>query len=103
MISEIMIYSQKFAKANSSVYHIRNYFTWFNIDYISFVDNKSRDSRVFLFKYCYSTSEYYELVKFCNLCNLNIKGWRDDCLIVIESKNKNLNKNIIINLRKNYK
>lgn len=100
MTSGIMIYGQGFAKANSTVYHIRNYFTWLNIDYISFVDNKSRDSKVFLFKYCYSTSEYYELVKFCNSYNLNIKEWRDDYLLVIESKNSNLNKNIIIHLRK---
>lgn len=99
MISEIMIYSQKFVKQNGLVNHIRNYFKWLNVDYISFVDNKSKDSKVFLFKYCYSTSEYYELVKFCNSYNLNIKEWGDNYLVIIESKNSKLNKNIIINLR----
>ncbi len=100
MTTEIMIYSQKFAKQNSLVNHIRNYFKWLNIDYISFINNKSKDSKVFLFKYCYSTSEYYELVKFCNSYNLNIKEWGDDYLVIIESKNSKLNKNIVINMRK---
>lgn len=99
MTSEIMIYCQNFVKNNCNVVHIKNYFKWLNIDYISFVDNKSKDSKVFLFKYCYSTEEYYELLKLCNKYNLNLKEWNENNLIIIESKNSKLNKNIVISLR----
>lgn len=99
--SEILIYSQKFAKSTSNVIHIKNYFKWLNLDYITFIDNKnSRHSKIFLFKYCYSSTEFYEIQKMCNKYNLNILEWNTNYLLVIESKNSNLNKNIIVNIRK---
>ena len=99
--SEILIFSQKYAKLNSNVIHIQNYCNWVNMDFISFVDNKKpKDSKILFFKYCYSSEEFYEIQTFCNKNNLNVLEWNDNYLLVIESKNSNLNKNIIINLRK---
>ena len=98
--SEILIFAQKYAKSNSNVTHIQNYFNWINMDFISFVDNKKpKDSKILFSKYCYSSEEFYEIQRLCNKYNLNVLEWTDECLLVVESKNSNLNKNIVINLR----
>ena len=99
--SEILIFAQKFAKSNSNITHIQNYFNWINMDFISFVDSKKpKDSKILFFKYCYSSEEFYEIQRLCNKYNLNVLEWNNNYLLVIESKNSNLNKNIIINSRK---
>lgn len=104
MNSNILIYSQKYVKhINSIVTHIKNPFLWLPFKFVSFIDNSTpKDSFVLFFDTCYTSEQYFEFNKVCIKNNLSIIDWTEDLLIVVKSTNKNINKNLISNLRKEY-
>lgn len=104
MTSIIMIYCEKFITDNKSIRtHIKNPFLWLPFRYVSFIDNIiPKKSKVLFFVDCFTTEQYFEYNKVCIKNNLSIIDWTDEMLLVIESKNVNINKNLISSLRKKY-